>query len=244
MNFSTMKQMGHLRLSVPLLMAATLLAACDGSSNKDSDKDSENRTYRISVTNLTANQPLSPLAVIAHKSAYHAFMDGQPASTGLEILAEGGANSTLLADAEADAAYLDSNSGSGAIGPGATSSVEVSVTEGSMAHVSLVSMLVNTNDGFTALNGYDVSELKRDQSHSMMLPAWDAGTEANSEADGTIPGPADGGEGYNAARDDLVDFVAIHRGVISADDGLSSSVLNESHRFDNPVARVMIERID
>ncbi|MFT5808172.1 MAG: hypothetical protein ACI9LG_002473 [Moritella dasanensis] len=27
------------------------------------------------------------------------------------------------------------------------------------------------------------------------LPAYDAGTEANSEAVGTIPGPADGGEG-------------------------------------------------
>jgi hypothetical protein len=77
-----------------------------------------------------------------------------------------------------------------------------------------------------------------------MLPAWDAGTEANSEASGTIPGPADGGEGYNATRDDLVNFVAIHRGVISADDGLNSSILDESHRFDNPVARVMIERID
>jgi len=242
MNFSTIKYTSHLRLSIPLMMAATLLAACDGSSNNN--VDTENRTFRISVTNLTANQPLSPLAVIAHKDTYHAFMDGQPASSGLEILAEGGDNSTLLAAAEADSAHLDSNSGSGAIGPGATSSVEVSVTEGSMAHLSLVSMLVNTNDGFTALNAYDVSGLTLNQSQSMMLPAWDAGTEANSEASGTIPGPADGGEGYNAARDDLVNFVAIHRGVISADDGLNSSILDESHRFDNPVARVMIERID
>jgi hypothetical protein len=73
--------------------------------------------------------------------------------------------------------------------------------------------------------------------------AYDAGTEANSEAKGTMPGPADGGEGFNASRDD-VDFVHIHPGVISMYDGLADSVLGASHRFDNPVLAVTIMRTE
>lgn len=42
---------------------------------------------------------------------------------------------------------------------------------------------------------------------------------------------ADGGEGFNAARSDINDIVRGDGGVVTADDGLSSSVLNQSHRF-------------
>ena len=57
-----------------------------------------------------------------------------------------------------------------------------------------------------------------------------------------IPGPAGGGEGFNANRDDEADRVSMHSGVVSQDDRLASSALTEQHRFDNPVARVRIER--
>jgi len=73
--------------------------------------------------------------------------------------------------------------------------------------------------------------------------AYDAGTEANSETAATIPGPAAGGEGYNSTRDDR-DTVGGHPGVISADDGLTGSALDASHRFDNPVARITITRLE
>jgi len=36
--------------------------------------------------------------------------------------------------------------------------------------------------------------------------------------------------------------VLVHAGVISVDDGLTTSALNESHRFDNPVVRITITR--
>ena len=71
--------------------------------------------------------------------------------------------------------------------------------------------------------------------------AYDAGTEANSEAAGTIPGPADSGEGFNEERDD-VNYVAMHPGVVSQHDGLSSSVLSSQHKFDNPLTQVVITR--
>lgn len=74
--------------------------------------------------------------------------------------------------------------------------------------------------------------------------AYDAGTEANTEAAAHIPGPAGGGEGFNVARDDIADRVAIHSGVVSQDDGFAASDLTGQHRFDNPVAQVRIERIN
>jgi len=232
----------HYRLLLPVMLSALTLAACH--HDKKDAPNTENRTFKISITNLTANQPLSPLAAIAHTHGYHAFMDGQAASSALEKLAEGGDHQPLIIQAKADSHYLDSRTGTAPIAPGASDSLEVSVTHGSKAYLSLLSMLVNTNDGFTAANSYHLADLALHQSRTLMLPAWDAGTEANTEAAGTLPGPADLGEGYNATRDDTVNQVGIHRGVISADDGLASSVLNGSHRFDNPVARLTITRID
>jgi len=80
-----------------------------------------------------------------------------------------------------------------------------------------------------------------DDVKSWNLNVYDSGTEANSEAVGTIPGPADDGTGFDAARND-VDFVALHSGVVSQDDGLSSSVLTQAHRFDNPAIKLTITR--
>ncbi len=79
-------------------------------------------------------------------------------------------------------------------------------------------------------------------SRSIEVTAYDAGTEANSESATSVPGPAAGGEGYNSTRDDR-NTVGGHPSVISADDGLGGSALNVSHRFDNPVARITIRRL-
>jgi hypothetical protein len=77
----------------------------------------------------------------------------------------------------------------------------------------------------------------------MNMSVWDAGTEANDELAATIPGPAGGGEGFNADRNDD-DRVAFHSGVISQDDGLASSALSANHRFLNPGAQLVITRIE
>jgi len=108
-------------------------------------------------------------------------------------------------------------------------------------HVSVASMLVNTNDAFTGIGAYDLSGLEAGDSVMMSLPVYDAGTEANSETAASIPGPAAGGEGYNEERE-ARNTVAKHAGVVSAADGLSTSALNESHRFALTVAKVMVTR--
>jgi hypothetical protein len=104
-------------------------------------------------------------------------------------------------------------------------------------------MLVNTNDGFVGETQLDIGSLAIGESLNMNMAVWDAGTEANDESAATIPGPAAGGEGYNSVRDDN-DRVSFHAGVISQDDGLASSVLNATHRFLNPGARLTITRTE
>ena len=79
-------------------------------------------TFDVTVTNLTNAQPLSPVAVIAHQDGYAVFSIGAAATVGLEELAEGGDNTTLLSEADADSAVLASASGAGPIGPGQRSS--------------------------------------------------------------------------------------------------------------------------
>lgn len=235
-------------LIAPLLTC--LVVACGDNNSSNAPQPPEpapappppaSASFELSVVNLTLGQPLSPIAVIAHGADQRLFTIGEAASPGLEQLAESGDNSELIAQFDARASV----SGDTPLGPGAstTLTLELDSDDTSATFLSVASMLVNTNDAITGLNAIDVSGLAIDEALSFNSVAYDSGTEANSEAAGTIPGPADGGEGFNAARDDIADQVTMHGGVVTADDGLSSSVLNQTHRFDNPVARFVIRRI-
>ena len=110
-------------------------------------------------------------------------------------------------------------------------------------NISVATMLVNTNDAFAAKSSNEIANLKKGESFSMRVPVWDAGTEANTEASDSIPGPVDGGEGFNASRSGDANFVAIHQGVVTNADGLITSILDESHRFNNPGALLRVERV-
>ncbi|MDH5611040.1 MAG: spondin domain-containing protein [Gammaproteobacteria bacterium] len=223
-------------LALSTLIAAPLfLIGCSSDDNHVSRV-----SYQIEVTNLTAAQPMSPLAVALHSGSYAMWQIGTSASSGLEQLAEGGDNTALLA--EASSAHAVTMTGNGLILPGTSDSIIINTNMKSDLALSFATMLVNTNDGFTGLSGDKLSNLALGETRSTELLALDAGTEANSESVVTIPGPAAGGEGYNVDRDDR-DTVGGHPGVVTSADGLATSALGEEHRFDNPVARVTITRL-
>ncbi|MCL2914679.1 spondin domain-containing protein [Shewanella corallii] len=232
------------RIKLTLLASATLmLAACSDNDNTPPPEMPEppavvTKNFEVTITNLTANQPLSPVATLQHNDDVQLWMAGEMASVALEKLAEGGDTSDL---SELQG-VTGTVSGSGAVGPGATDTISMEIPEARVANLAVITMLVNTNDAFTGVQGIDLTDLAIDESMSYRTMAYDAGTEANSEAKGTMPGPADGGEGFNASREGDVDRVHIHPGVISMDDGLMDSVLSASHRFDNPVAMITITR--
>lgn len=203
-------------------------------------------SFDVTVTNLSNGQPLSPVAVIAHQDGYSVFTIGGAVTAGLESLAEGGDNSALIAEADADAAVVTTASGAAPIGPAGTETINIVVLASDLPGlgVSVSTMLVNTNDAITGTNGAPVGDMQPGDSMTWRTVAYDAGTEANTEAAAHIPGPAGGGEGFNAARDDIADRVAMHSGVVSQDDGFTTSDLTGQHRFDNPVAQVRVERIN
>ena len=243
-----MKTYFHKLLWLPLVLGAVVLTGCDSDSGAASPPPPPPAmaTFAVTVTNLTNAQPLSPAAIIAHGDAYAVFSIGAPASVGLEEQAEGGDNSALLAEADGDADVFTTASGAAPIGPAGSETISVDVLESELAglRISMSTMLVNTNDAITVLDGLAVGDLQVNDSISARTVAYDSGTEANSELAAHIPGPAGGGEGFNATRDDLEDRVAMHIGIVGQDDGFEESVLTGQHRFNNPVAEVRIERIN
>lgn len=230
-----------------LLSAAFLLQACSDDDNIPMTPLPlpEMASFNVTVANLTNAQPLSPVAVIAHHSGYAVFAVGSAASAGLEEMAEGGDNTTLLADADSEVMVVVSASGGAPIGPAGSETVSIDLLNSDRAglRISVASMLVNTNDAFTSLNT-SVETMAIGDMLTFDSVAYDAGTEADTESAADIPGPAGGGAGFDAARDDQADRVSMHNGIVSQDDGLATSDLTEQHRFDNPVARISIERIN
>ncbi|MEZ9986719.1 spondin domain-containing protein, partial [Vibrio sp. 10N.261.49.A3] len=199
--------------------------------------------YNVSVTNLTPNQPMSPLAVLTHNSSFDLFEVGQSASVDLEYLAEGGSNAQLLALSDSDANVYQGISGNGLILSGEQDTVSIRVDPNQEGYISVASMLVNTNDAFVGESGLLLKSLAVGDTFVMNMNVWDSGTELNDELAATIPGPAGGGEGFNTTRNDT-DVVSFHSGVISQDDGLTISALSGNHRFLNPGARITITRTE
>jgi hypothetical protein len=196
--------------------------------------------YEVKITNLTRGQPLSPVVVATHTGNLPAlFAVGSPASGELAAVAEDADNSGLLSlwDPAANTMVvgdLQTITGSGGpIMPGETASA-IMEGGGTFRQISLVSMLVNTNDAFTALNA---EALPRADTGVHWSPAYDAGSEANNEDCDFIPGPAcesafmrdtAGAEGY----------VHIHAGIHG---------INEldpgAYDWRNPVALIEIRRL-
>ena len=214
-------------MKISNIVSALLLGTVVAFSGCGSDDDSMNETtytYSVSVTNVTAGQPMSPVLVTSNSI----FSVGQSASVALEKLAEGGDNSELL----------DTNgvSGAGLLTPGSSETLELTTTSKT---ISLATMLVKTNDGFAGVNELDLSALSVGESTTLYASVYDSGTEANSETNTTVA--AFGVEGFSATRDDS-DIVTLHSGVISNEDGLASSALTAQEKFSSQALYVNVTR--
>lgn len=224
---------------VPYRICLGLLIALGLSACGDDDTTQTLPTYRVKVTNLTSSQPFSTPHVLLQKSGYSLWQQGSPASVPLEKLAEGGDGSDLKT--------LDGvtkvESADAPLFPGQQETFTFSIRPSDQGYVGVLTMLINTNDAFTGMQNFDLSKIALGETKKFRLPAYDAGTENNTEASGTMPGPADSGIGFEPDRTGDVDFVHLHPGVITQAGGLTTSVLTYQHKFDNPVAEVIITRL-
>lgn len=242
-------------LKIVLLLAPLALVGCGGDDDDDTpditnepdpmetpvdDTDTAAmKEFSVVFVNTTSNQPLSPVAFVAHEGNFSPWSIGEPATDGLADLAESGSTAGFLADAEGT---LLAERASSLIQPGMSQNYDFMVPETEQLFLSLATMLENTNDGFAGAQSLNITQLAVGESMNYLAPVYDAGSEANTETAETIPGPAARGAALSDGREEN-NQVTRHPGVVTQDDGYEASALDESHRFDNGALLVRIERL-
>jgi len=195
--------------------------------------------YAISITNLTRAQIISPVTVFTHTGdAEPLFSIGSAASPALAAVAEDADASGLMETLENDPDVIDIATLTGAEGPlmpGETAQVTMAATAWRQ-RVSLAGMLVTTNDAFIGLSGRVLPRGNWDV--PLMIPAYDAGSEANTEDCDHIPGPPCGHGGVRVT-DGAEGYVHVHAGIHG-----QGSLDPAEWDWRNPVARVVIRRLN
>ena len=195
----------------------------------------------VKITNNTNGIYFTPLLVSAHPSTTALFMSGDAASLNLQAMAEGGDVSGLVTDLDTVNADSITNPAGGLLAPGASTMTTLS-TAVENTNLSIVAMMLPTNDGFIGLNNWKVPT--EAGTYTININAYDAGTEANTEIITDIPADpgSHAGTGATGMTTTVEGYVHIHRGNIGDSDATAGkSDLNASaHRWLNPVATVTV----
>jgi len=217
----------------PLIAAGFLIAAFSTSSFASNYYYTKQRLVEVTITNVTYNQVFSPPLAVNHSRKIALFEAGEPASDGIATMAEGGDVSVILDSLSENRSIFGTGTAKGPVFPGQSTTITLPTNR--YGRLSLVSMLVNTNDAFLALDTVYVPH-RKGQTVTYFASAYDAGSEANDELCANIPGPACGGEGVSAT--DGEGFVHIHRGMHGVGDLAASE-----YDWRNPVAKITIKRL-
>jgi len=197
-------------------------------------KSSFTAEYEVTLENLssTGSQPFSPPILAVHSPTFRIFHLGGYASDELAQVAQDAVNGPLV-DLLNNSSHVSSVVvGGGVIPPGATDTYRISA-EGNYMKLSMVTMLVNTNDGFT---GTDKLQLPQTGSKVYYLRTYDAGSEENTELDDHIPGPCCGNPFAGNSTNEKIKF---HTGITGIGD-LDPTV----YGWDEPIAKLTITRIN
>lgn len=221
------------------------------------------RTYEVTITNLTAGQPLTPPVVATHRGHGAIFRVGAPASVGVREVAENGNLAPLLRFLEADpfgriASVLQAGDGplvpagtpggveDPPMGPEFPDSVTFTITADRRAHrLSFASMLVCTNDGFTGVNGMRLP-LRVGGTLTRTTAAYDAFTELNTEDFAHIVPPCQPliGVSSGEAGSGVSDPALAEGGVIAPHAGIQggADLVPDVHGWTDPVAEITVTR--
>ena len=233
----------HIR---PVPLAALVIAAlCSIVASPTDASDAD--MYRVTLENLTSGQPLSPPVAATHRPNHVLFEVGQPVSAEAELLAENGDQQPLVQlllglhgvneVVDFGAPLVPAGSSAGGFTDRAT--VDIQARGGD--RLSLVTMLVCTNDG---LSGVDRIKLPKGGDTYRLL-GFDAGSEDNTELSGDLPDPCsalgpvvlagDPNGNENVAVDSVPHQpVALHPGIALVGD------LGAQHAWTGPVARLTV----
>lgn len=190
--------------------------------------------YDVTITNVTRGQSFTPIAVVTHKRQISLFAPGAPAIGEIATMAESG-NLAPLVELAGSLPHLVGPIGAsdGLLEPGATTTIRV-VRDKDFDKISLVAMMIPTNDTFVALNTVPVPRKKEPLKFTAI--AYDAGSEINDEDCNNIPGPVCGGMG--ASDEDGEGYVHVSGGING-----TGSLDPVDFDWRNPVAIVTIARV-
>lgn len=220
------------------LLASVMLSAC--TAMYGSKEDMMMRSVKVTITNVTPNAYLTPIMIAGHGMLETGmFTFGKVASEQLQAVAEGG-NIAPIAMSFENAQVIE-NPANGLLGPGESVSVEL---DSSNTRMSMIAMILPTNDGFVALDNILIREGIQE------LYAIDAGTEANDEqitgggAPNTPGIPADPSGQANLSASGITGVsiegsIERHPGIMG---GEGSALDPEKHGWKGPVATVEITR--
>ena len=215
-------------------------------------------TYRVTFTNLTDGQPLTPPVVATHSSKLHVFQYRHEARYGVQQIAENGNNAPLLTFlGRRSRVFNVVQGGDGPLVPEGTPGAKMFPDHVSFTimagdderFLSLVSMLVCTNDGFTGVDSLRLP-LAVGESLQHDAIAYDARTEVNNQeladmvppCQGLIGVPDDRGKPGTATSDPSLrttGVIRMHHGIVAGRGDLVPRV----HGWTDPVSRIDVERI-
>ena len=199
--------------------------------------------YQVKITNLTPGQAFTPFLLATHSMDVNMYLPGTQASDNLRAIAE-------MGDISGMQMMLEGMKGMGVMdvmgeehmftGPGVTKEFMISGMYG--YRLSLVSMLIPTNDTFVGAN--------------MMLPgeggmmgyayAYDAGTEMNDELCSSIPNPPVPEADYaECDAHGAGEAVGMGEGGIVISNGIHGhgDFMPMMRDWKNPVARITINKM-
>ena len=226
--------------------------AADSNDNDDeaantNESSSAERTYRVTIENLTTGQVFSPGVIATHTKAVSVWRNGDAASDGIRQIAEDGSEAAevaALAGAAGVHAVISTGAPINRIGGIAALPQSRSYmigAAGSANRLSVAVMIICTNDGFTGVSGVKLPGGFTAESH--MVGAWDAGTEQNNEkfnqivdpcgAVGPVTSPPDGN-----GRVATSDAIATHPNIQGVGD-----LSVQKHGWRGPVARITVQRM-
>lgn len=234
------------RIKTATALLAAIVLAAPGLAMSEGGK-----TYKVTITNLTAGQAFTPPVLLTHSRRTGIFAVGYPASEEIQAIAENGNSAPLqmalgsnvhVHQVVAGMTPLVPANNPGGTGFPHSATFEIT-TRGAAKFLSFASMLICTNDGFT---GLDTVRLPRHKKTVYSI-GYDARTEANTEDFVDIVPPCQGliGVSSDDAGTGTSNPLLAEDGIIVPHAGINgvADLLPEVHGWGDPVAKIEIERV-
>lgn len=225
-----------------ILVACSISALAASSALAQMSNEAGENRFEVTITNLTAGQPFSPGVIVTHSPDVHLFEAGAEPSQGVIEIAENGMPETasemlqgMMDSGITDVVAIDAPiMRMGADAPN-EASFSISANEGDV--LSIVTMLICTNDGFV---GVDSMPLPGEMTE-MEATAYDAGSEVNNELTNSIVDPCGAAGPVMFEEDGNINDIADDGNVIAEHAGIQGvGDLTDAHGWSGPVARISI----